>query len=79
MIFQGITIEKGLRLQTFKKKKSDYLYSKFSFYHELVKTTIKPDRRRWLNSIDDNLNSQPKQFRKCMAPFRKINSAFLQL
>jgi hypothetical protein len=63
----------------FKKKNSDYFYNKFSFYRKLVKATIKSDRLRWLKSTDDNLKSQPKQFCKYMASYRKINSTSIQL
>jgi hypothetical protein len=44
-----------------------------------VKATIKSDRLRWLNSIDDNLKSQPKQFWKYVASDTKRNSTFIQL
>jgi hypothetical protein len=54
--------KKDYYYKRFKKKNSDYFYSKFSFYRELVKATIKSDRLTWLKSIDDNLKSQPKQF-----------------
>jgi hypothetical protein len=42
----------------FKKKKLYCLYNKCSFYRKLVKTTIKADRLRWLQYIDDNLKTQ---------------------
>jgi hypothetical protein len=58
------------------KKKKIYFYSKFSFYHRLVKATFKSDRLRWFN---DNLKSQPKQFWKYVASYRKINSISIQL
>jgi hypothetical protein len=44
-----------------------------------VKATIKSDRRRWLQSIDDNLKLQPKQFCKYVASYRKRNSTSVQL
>jgi hypothetical protein len=62
-----------------KKKKSDCLYQKFSYYRKLVKVTIKSDRLRWLKSVDENLKSQPKQFWKYVASFRKRNSNSIQL
>jgi hypothetical protein len=34
---------------------------------------------RWLKSIDDNLKSQPKQFWKYVASFRRRNSTPIQL
>ncbi|PNF20051.1 hypothetical protein B7P43_G05268 [Cryptotermes secundus] len=49
------------------------------FYRKLVKTTIKSDRLRWLKSVDENLKSQPKQFWKYVASFRKRNSNSIQL
>jgi hypothetical protein len=71
--------KKNYYYRRFKKKKSDCLYNKFSFYLKLVKTTIKLDRFRWLQSIDDNLKTQPKQFCKCVATHRKRNSTYIQL
>jgi hypothetical protein len=56
--------KKDYYYRRFKKKNSDYFYSKFSFYRKLVKATIKSDRLRWLRSTDDNLKSQSKQFWK---------------
>jgi hypothetical protein len=44
-----------------------------------VKATIQSDRLRWLKSIDDNLKSQPKQFWKYVASYRKINFISIQL
>jgi hypothetical protein len=35
--------KKNYVYRRFKKKKSDYLYSKFSFYHKLVKASTKSD------------------------------------
>jgi hypothetical protein len=46
----------------YKKYKTDCFYDKFSYYRELVKATIKTDRFRWLQSVDENLKSHPKQF-----------------
>jgi hypothetical protein len=46
----------------FKKRPSHYFYDRFALYRKLVKSTIKPDRLRWLKSIDNNLNSQPQHF-----------------
>jgi hypothetical protein len=71
--------KKDYYYRRFKKKNSDYFYNKFSFYHKLVKATIKSDRLRWLKSIDDHLKSQPKQFWKYVASFRKRNSIPIQL
>jgi hypothetical protein len=51
----------------------------FSFYRKLVKATIKSDILRWLKSIDENLNSQPRQFWKYLTSFRKRNSTSIQL
>jgi hypothetical protein len=33
-----------------------------SYYHQLVKTTIKADRWNWLNTTDDNFRAHPKHF-----------------
>jgi hypothetical protein len=43
-----------------------------------VKATVKSDRLGWLKSIDDNLKSEPKQFFKYVASYRKRNSASIQ-
>jgi hypothetical protein len=53
----------------------------FSFYRNLllVKVTIKNDRLKWLKSVDENLKSQPKQFWKYVASFRKRNSNSIEL
>ncbi|PNF20040.1 hypothetical protein B7P43_G05817 [Cryptotermes secundus] len=71
--------KKNYFYRRFKKKKSDCLYQKFSYYRKLVKSTIKSDRLRWLKSVDENLKSQPKQFWKYVASFRKRNSNSIQL
>jgi hypothetical protein len=59
--------------------KLDCLYNKFSFYRKLGKITIKADRLRWLQYIDDNLKTQPNHFWKYMASHRKRNSTSIQL
>jgi hypothetical protein len=75
-----ITFQKRITtIDALRRKKSDCLYNKFSLYRKLVKTTIKLDRFRWLQSIDDNLKTQPKQFWKCVATHRKRNSTCIQL
>jgi hypothetical protein len=58
---------------------TDYLYQKLFFYRKLIKANIKYDKLRWLKSMDENLNSQPKQFWKYVASFRKRNSNTIQL
>jgi hypothetical protein len=79
-VLYGITFgKKDYCYRRFKKKNSDYFYSKFSFYRKLVKATIKSARLRWLKSIDDNVKSQPKQFWKYVAHYRKRNSTSIQL
>jgi hypothetical protein len=45
----------------------------------LLASTLKSDGLMWLNPTDENLKSQPKQFWKYVAFFRKINSASIQL
>jgi hypothetical protein len=60
-------------------RKTYCLNQNCSFYRKLVKATIKSDRLRRLKSIDGNLKSQPKQFWKYVASFRKKNSASLQV
>jgi hypothetical protein len=71
--------KKDCYYRRFKKKNSDYFYSKFSFYRKLVKATIKSDRFRQLKSIDGNLKSQSKQFWKYVGSYRKRNSNSIQL
>jgi hypothetical protein len=71
--------KKNYFYRRFKKEKTDSLYQNFSFYRKLVKATTKSDRLRWLTSIDENLKSQPKQFWKYVASFRKRNSTYIQL
>jgi hypothetical protein len=81
LVLEGSTVlhlEKNYYYRCFKKKNSNYFYSKFFFYHKLVKATIKSDRLRLPKSID-NLNSQPKQFWKYVASYRKRYSTSIQL
>ncbi|PNF33582.1 hypothetical protein B7P43_G14684 [Cryptotermes secundus] len=59
--------------------KTECLYQKFSFYRKLVKITIKSDRLRWLKTVEENLKSQPKQFWKYVASFKKRNPNSIQL
>lgn len=58
----------------YKQFKTDCFYDKFSFYRKLVKSTLKSDRSRWLNSVDENLKSHPQQFWKYVSQYRKKNS-----
>jgi hypothetical protein len=62
----------------FKKKPTDCLYDRFSFYRKLVKSTIKSDRLSWLKS-QDNLKSLPQHFWKYVSNFRKHRSGPIQL
>jgi hypothetical protein len=55
------------------------LYDTFSFYLKLVKTTIKADRLRWLESINVNIRTQPRHFWKYVASFREKSSTSIQL
>jgi hypothetical protein len=71
--------KKNYYYRRFKKKKTDCLYEKFSYYRKLVKATVKSDRLRWFKYVDKNLESQPKQFWKYVASFRKRNSYSIQL
>jgi hypothetical protein len=72
-------IRKKIIFTVVSKKTSDCLYQKFYFYSKPVIATIKPDRLRLLKSLNENLKSQPKQFWKYVASFRKINSNSIQL
>jgi hypothetical protein len=47
------------------------------YYRKLVKSTIKTDS--WLQSVDENLKSQPKQFRKYVSQFKKNRSYLIHL
>jgi hypothetical protein len=71
--------KKNYFYRRFKKKETASLYDAFSFYRKRVKATMKTDRLRWLESIDANLKSQPKQFWKYLAFFRKKSSTSIQL
>jgi hypothetical protein len=44
----------------FQKKQTSYYYDKFVFYRKLVEHSIKSDRPRWLETIDNNLRAQPQ-------------------
>jgi hypothetical protein len=56
--------KKNRYFRKYKKSKFDNHYSAFTYYRKLVKTTIKTDRLRWLQSVEDNLKTQPKDFWK---------------
>ncbi|PNF43033.1 hypothetical protein B7P43_G08782 [Cryptotermes secundus] len=71
--------KKNYFYRRFKKHKSASLYDTFSFYRKLVKATIKIDRLRWLESINANLKTHPKQFWQFVASFRKKSSTSIQL
>jgi hypothetical protein len=58
-----------LLFRRYKKSKSYHHYSVFSYYRRLVKTAFKTDRIRLLNSIDDSLKTERKDFRKCVSKF----------
>jgi hypothetical protein len=45
-------------------EKLKYHYSKFSHYWKLVKVTIKSDRLKWYDSIEEDLKTQPTKFWK---------------
>lgn len=47
--------------------------------NKLVKATIKSHSLRWLKCVDENTDSQPKEFWKYMAFVRKTNSSYIQL
>jgi hypothetical protein len=63
--------KKNYFYRRYKKYTSDCFYDKFSYYRKLVKATAKTDGFRWLQSVDKNLKSHPKQFWKYVSQFRK--------
>jgi hypothetical protein len=63
----------------YKKTKSATHYFSFSFFHKLVKVTIKSGRQHCLKSVDDNLISQPKQFWKYVSNLRRKDNTFTQV
>jgi hypothetical protein len=65
--------------QFFKKYKSDYYYNIFSYYHKVVKTTIKTDRLVWLKTIDNNLRTQQKHFWKCISKFKRDDQSVTEI
>jgi hypothetical protein len=71
--------EKNQFFKKYKKSKSDYYYSIFSYYHKLVKITIKADRFDWLKTIDNNLKTQPKHFWKYISKFKKNDQSAAQI
>jgi hypothetical protein len=71
--------KKNYFYRRYRKHKSASFYDAFSFYRKLVKATIKVDRLRWLETINANLKTQPKQFWKYVASFRKKSSSSIQL
>lgn len=59
-----------------------FYIKKKNYFVDVLKrrnTTIFTDRFIWMKSIDKNLKPQLKQFWKCVASFRIINSASIQL
>jgi hypothetical protein len=63
----------------YKKYKTDCFYDKFSYYRKLVKAIAKTDRFRWLQSVDENLKSHPRQFWKYVSQFRKKSADLIHL
>jgi hypothetical protein len=52
---------------------------KFSYYRKLVKATVKADRFHWLQTVDENLKSHPKQFWKNVSQIRKKSADLTHL
>jgi hypothetical protein len=71
--------KKNYFYRRFKKHKYASLYDNFSFYRKLIKTTIKADRLRWLESLNANIRTQPRHFWKCVVSFREKSSTSIQL
>jgi hypothetical protein len=63
--------KKNQRFRKYKKSKFDNHYSAFTYYRKLVKTTIKTDRLLWVQSVEDNLKTSPKDFWKYVSRFKK--------
>jgi hypothetical protein len=63
--------KKNYYYRRYKKHKTDYFYDRFSFYRKLVKRTIKSDRFHLLQSVDENLKSNPQQFWTYVSQHRK--------
>jgi hypothetical protein len=63
----------------FQRKQTSYHYDKFAFYRKLVKHSIKSDRLRWLETIDNNIEAQPQHFWSFVYNFRKQRSSPIQL
>ncbi|PSN54841.1 hypothetical protein C0J52_02943 [Blattella germanica] len=55
----------------YKRSNNVLIYSKFSHYRKLVKTTLINDKNNWLNSIDKELKLFPQHFWKYVQSFRK--------
>jgi hypothetical protein len=53
-------------------KNDDHIaLSRFSYFHKLVKITVKFDRQQWLKSVDDRLNNQHSYFWKYVSNFTR--------
>jgi hypothetical protein len=63
----------------FQKKQTSYYYDKFVFCCKLVKHSIKSDRLRWPEAIDNNLKAQPQHLWNYVYNFRKQTSSPIQL
>jgi hypothetical protein len=62
---------KNQYFRRYKKSTSDHHYNAYSYYRKLVKTTVKTNRLCCLNSMDDDLKTQPKNFWNYVSKFKK--------
>jgi hypothetical protein len=65
------TSRKNQIFKKYKKSKSDYFYSIFSYYRKLIKINIKADRLDWIGSIDNNLKTHPQHVWKYISKFKR--------
>jgi hypothetical protein len=77
--FKNYITKKINFLKKYKKSKSDYYHSIFSYYCKLTKITIKADRLDLLKTIDDNLRTQPKHFWKYISKLKKNNQSVTRI
>jgi len=62
-----------------KKNRSEYYYSKFSYYQKLAKIKIKSDKLNWYKSVDKGLKTKLTKFWKYISSFTIHNSHITHL